>query len=116
MNRRKKKKTFKRRFGFNPPRNISIRAATRIAEEREGIIVKFERLKDAIMDLWEKVKEPMLELAEELKEIRTDFIAPEEEQRREYIAVKDFQTKLLLQKESGKEEIEGDSDIHKNDR
>lgn len=35
MNRRQKKKQFKRRFGFNPPRSISIKAATYIMERRK---------------------------------------------------------------------------------
>lgn len=35
MNRRQKKKQFKRRFGFNPPRSILIKAATYIMERRK---------------------------------------------------------------------------------
>ena len=56
MNRRQKKKAFKKRFGFNPPRGISIRTATRIMEHKETIIAAFERLKAAILGLWEQVK------------------------------------------------------------
>jgi len=70
MNRRQKKKAFKKRFGFNPPRGISIRTATRIMEHKETIIATFERLKAAILDLWERVKQPALELAEALKGCR----------------------------------------------
>ena len=97
MNRRQKKKAFKKRFGFNPPRGIGIRTATRIMEHKETIIATFERLKAAILDLWERVKQPALELAEALKEIHTAFITPEERWRRQYIAAEDFRTKLLLQ-------------------
>jgi len=117
MNRRKKKKTFKKRFGFNPPRNMSIKAATRIMEHKEKVIAIFNRLKAAILNLWEQVKKPALELAEVLKEIHTAFITPAEKRRRQYIAVVDFQTKLLMrQQESEAKWIEGNSDIHNHDR
>ena len=116
MNRRQKKKAFKKRFGFNPPRGISIRTATRIMEHKETIIATFERLKAAILDLWERVKQPALELAEALKEIHTAFITSAE-RRGQYIAIEDFRTKLLLrQQESEAKRIEGNSDIHNHDR
>ena len=117
MNKRQKKKAFKKRFGFNPPRNISIKTATRIMEHKENVIAAFNRLKAAILNLWEQVKKPALELAEALKEIHTAFITPTEKRRRQYIAVVDFQTKLLMrQQESEAKQIEGNSDIHNHDR
>jgi len=117
MNRRQKKKAFKKRFGFNPPRNISIRTATQIMEHKENIIAIFNRLKAAILNLWERVKEPALELAEALKEIHTAFITPAEKRRRQYIAVEDFRTKLLMrQQEREIKGIEGNSDIYSHDR
>lgn len=117
MNRRQKKKAFKKRFGFNPPRGISIRTATRNMERRKTAVAIFKRLKAAILDLWERVKQPALELAEELKEIHTAFITSAERRRRQYIAVEDFRTKLLLrQQESEAKRIEGNSDIHNHDR
>lgn len=110
MNRRQKKKAFKKRFGFNPPRGISIRKATRIMEHKETIIATFERLKAAMLNLWEQVKKPELELA-------TAFITSAERWRRQYIAAWDFRTKLLLrQQESEAKRIEGNSDIHNHDR
>ena len=117
MNRRQKKKAFKKRFGFNPPRGISIRTATRIMEHKETIIATFEWLKAAILDLWERVKQPALELAEALKEIHTAFITSAERRRRQYIAAWDFRTKLLLRQQERKvKRIEGNSDIHNHDR
>jgi len=68
MNRRKKKKAFKKRFGFNPPRNVSIWTAMQIMEHKENIIAIFNRLKAAILNLWEQVKKPASELAEALEE------------------------------------------------
>ena len=107
MNKRQKKKAFKKRFGFNPPRGISTRTATRIMEHKEIIIAAFDRLKAAILELWESVKQPALELAEALKEIHTAFITSAERRRRQYIAVRDFRTKLLLrQQESEAKRIE----------
>ena len=107
MNKRQRKKAFKKRFGFNPPRGISTRTATRIMEHKEIIIAAFERLKAAILELWERVKQPALELAEALKEIHTAFITSAERRRRQYIAVQDFRTKLLLrQQESEAKRIE----------
>lgn len=112
MNRRRKKKAFKKRFGFNPPRGIRIRAATWIAERRETVIQIFERLKEAILGLWEQVKQPALELAEALKEIGAAFITAAERQRRQDIALNDFQTKILLRhQEKEVKQIEGDPDI-----
>lgn len=117
MNRRQQKKAFKKRFGFNPPRSIGIRTATRIMERREKAIAIFKRLKAAILDLWERVKQPALELAEELKEIHTAFITSAERRHRQYIAARDFRTKLLLrQQESEVKRFEGNSDIHNHDR
>lgn len=43
MNRRQKKKQFKRRFGFNPPRSISIKAATYIMERRKTLLQLLRR-------------------------------------------------------------------------
>lgn len=51
MNKRQRKKQFKKRFGFNPPRNISMQTATRIMENKESVIAACERLKAAINDL-----------------------------------------------------------------
>lgn len=117
MNRRQKKKAFKKRFSFNPPRGISIRTATRIMEHKEMIIATFERLKAAILNLWKQVKKPALELAEVLKEIHTAFITPAERRRRQYIAVEDFRTKLLLrQQEREVKQIESNFDIYNHDR
>lgn len=91
MNKRQKKKAFKKRFGFNPPRSISIRTATQIMEHKETIIVAFERLKAAILDLWKQVKQSVLNLVEALKEIYTAFITAAERRRRQYIVVENFQ-------------------------
>lgn len=66
MNRRQKKKAFKKRFGLNPTRGISIRTATRIMEHKETI----ERLKAAILDLWERGKQSASKLAEALLLLR----------------------------------------------
>lgn len=119
MNRRQKKKAFKKRFGFNPPHGISIRTATRIMERKEYMIATFERLKAAILNLWEWVKKPALELAEELKKIGLAFISVQERNRQQREALTDFQTKVMLQQrqqESEVKRIEGNSDIHNYDR
>lgn len=117
MNKRQRKKAFKKRFGFNPPHGISTRTATQFMKHKETIIAIFKRLKAAILDLWKRVKQPALELAEELKEIHTAFITSAERRRRQYIAVEDFRTKLLLlQQESEAKRIESSSDIYHHDR
>lgn len=117
MNRRQKKKAFKKRFGFNPPRGISIRTATRIMEHKETIMATFERTKAAMLNFWKQVKKPILELAEALKEIHTAFITPAEKRRRQYIAIEDFRTKLLLKKlEREIKRFEGNFNIYNHDR
>lgn len=67
MNRRQKKKQFKRRFGFNPPRSISIKAATYIMERRKNIITAFEKIKKAILNLWGGGKETGVRVGDSIK-------------------------------------------------
>ena len=43
MNKRQKKKAFNKRFGFNPPRHMSIKTATQIMEYKETIITVFQK-------------------------------------------------------------------------
>lgn len=119
MNKRQRKKQFKKRFGFNPPRSISIQTATRIMENKESIIAACERLKAAINDLWEHIKKPLLELVEALKEIKTAFIDHMERNRRQYAALANFQSKVLLQQRQQEKEvmqIESSFNIHNHDR
>lgn len=78
MNRRQKKKQFKKRFGINPPRGISIKTAAHTMQHREKVIAAFERIKKAILDLWEMIKQPALELATALKEATTALISNKE--------------------------------------
>lgn len=75
MNRRKRKKQFKKRFGFNPPRNISIQKATWIMERREKVIATFTKIKEVILDLWECLKKPLQELADRLEKIEIALIS-----------------------------------------
>lgn len=119
MNKRQKKKAFKKRFGFNPPKGFSIHTAILIMEHKEKILAAFERLKNAILNLWECVKRPALELAEALKEAATAFISVQERKRRQYIALVNFQTKVLLrQREQEREvrEFESNFNIHNHER
>lgn len=119
MSRQQKKKQFKKRFGINPPRRPSIRAATQIMERRENIIAVFERLKRAILDLWEMIKKPALELAEALKEAATALISAPERTHKQYVALVDFQTKVLLQQRQQEREvtpIEGSFNTFNHDR
>lgn len=116
MNKRQKKKAFNKRFGFNPPRYMSIKTATQIMEYKETIITVFQKLKAALLNLWERIKQPALELAEALKEIRTASITVAERRRRQYIATLDFQTKILLQQQSEVKKIESDIDLYNNDK
>jgi predicted glycosyltransferase len=119
MNKRQKKKRFKRRFGFNPPRNMSIQTATRIMENRETIMINFERLKKAIYDLWERIRQPLFELAEELQKIKIALIDTQEKQREQRKAIESFQEKVLLQQsqqEREEKQFEGDINILNHDR
>lgn len=114
-----KKKQFKKRFGFNPPRNISMQTATRIMENKESVIAACERLKAAINDLWEQLKKPLLELVEALKEIKTAFIDHMERNRRQYAALANFQSKVLVQQRQKEKEvmqIESNFNIYNHDR
>lgn len=106
MSRRQKKKQFKKRYGFNPPRNFSIQTAIKIMECRENIIATVKKLKKTILDLWEVLKEPLLELAEALKEIGTAFITVAERERGQRTALKRLQTQALLQQRQQEREVE----------
>ncbi|MBO5094933.1 MAG: hypothetical protein J6C33_11350 [Lachnospiraceae bacterium] len=87
MNKRQSKKQFKKRFGFNPPRNISIHRATQIMKNRENIIAAFERMKKAILDLWEQVKKSALELVEALKNFQTKVLLQQRQQESEVMRI-----------------------------
>ena len=119
MNRRQKKKQFKKRFGINPPRGISIKTATCTMQHREKVIAAFERIKKAILDLWEMIKQPALELATALKEAMTALISDKEKRRRQYAALQVFQTKVITQQrqqESEVMQIESNINISNHDR
>ena len=126
MNRRQKKKQFKKRFGINPPRGISIKTATHTMQHREKVIAAFERIKKAILDLWEMIKQPALELATALKEAATALneaatalISNKEKRRRQYAALQAFQTKVITQQrqqESEVMQIESNINIYNHDR
>lgn len=118
MNRRQKKKQFKKRFGVNPPRGISIKTATHTMQHREKVIAAFERIKKAILDLWETIKQAALESATALKEAAT-FISNKEKHRRQYAALQVFQTKIITQQrqqESEVMQIESNINISNHDR
>ena len=119
MNRRQKKKQFKKRFGINPPRGISIKTATCTMQHREKVIAAFERIKKAILDLGEMIKQPALELATALKEATTALISNKEKRRRQYAALQVFQTKVITQQrqqESEVMQIESNINISNHDR
>lgn len=112
MNRRQKKKQFKKRFGINPPRGISIKTATHTMQHWEKVIAAFERIKKAILDLWEMIKQPALELT-------TALISNKEKRRRQYAALQVFQTKIITQQrqqESEVMQIESNINICNHDR
>lgn len=118
MNRRQKKKQFKKRFGINPPRGISIKTATHNATPRK-VIAAFERIKKAILDLWETIKQAALESATALKEAATAFISNKEKHRRQYAALQVFQTRVITQQrqqESEVMQIESNINISNHDR
>lgn len=119
MNKRQKKKQFKKRFGFNPPHNISIHRATQIIKNKENIIAAFERMKKAILDLWERIKKLVLELAEELKAAGAALVRSIEQQNRQRAALEHFQTKVLLQQRQQESEVmrlESNINISNHDR
>lgn len=97
MNKRQRKKQFKKRFGFNPPRNISTQTATRIMENKESVITACERLKAVINDLLEQLKKKLLELAKAFKEIITALWTTWKETTWQHAALANFQSKVLLQ-------------------
>ncbi len=116
MNRRQKKKAFKKRFGFNPPRSFGIRT---VMQWKEIIIAAFERIKQVILDLWECIKKTMLELTDALKEIGTALTSDKKRKRGQYAALVDFQSKALLQQRQQEREvmqIESNFNIYNHDR
>lgn len=119
MNRRQQKKRFKKRYGFNPPRKITIQTATKIMKRRESIIAAAEKLKIAILNLWETIKEPLLQFVEALKEFGTAFITVPEWERGQRAALKRLQTQLMLQQRQQEREakqVESNINILNHDR
>ena len=105
MNKRQRKKQFKKRYGFNPPRNIPVQTAIKIMERRESIIAAVAGLKKAILTLWEAMREPLLQFAEALKEFGTAFITVPEWERGQRAALKRLQTQLMLQQRQQEREV-----------
>lgn len=66
MNKRQKKKAFKKRFGVNPPKGMKLRTATTLLENKEAFIIAIKRVKEAILEVWKQIKELFLIFAEEL--------------------------------------------------
>ena len=113
MNQRKRKKQFKKRYGFNPPRRFSIQTATRIMEKKAEIVAGFERLKAAILNLWEPIREFVKEVAEAFKTVASIIIDTAEKKNCQYIALQDYQNKAIeQQKQQEKEETQVESNIN----
>lgn len=119
MNRRQRKKQFKKRFGFNPPRNISIHRATMILRKKEYIIAVFEKARKVILGAFELIKKLALEIVEVLKAKENDFTNNIEMRNKQQLALEDFQTRVLLkqrQQESEVTRIESNINISNHDR
>lgn len=113
MNQRKRKKQFKKRYGFNPPRRFSIQTATRIMEKKVEIVAGFERLKAEILNLWEPIREFIKEVAEAFKTATSILIDTAEKKNRQYIVLQDFQNKATeRQKQQEREEMQIESNIN----
>lgn len=66
MNKRQRKKNFKRRYGYNPPRNMPIHKAERMA----AVIEQYKKA-------WECLKNTLLEIAEVLQPHFERMVIPE---------------------------------------
>lgn len=119
MNQRKRKKQFKKRYGFNPPCRFSIQTVTRTMEKKAEAIASFERLKAAILNLWEPIREFIKEVAEALKTVASILIDTAEKKNRQYIALQDFQNKAMEQQKKQEREVtkvESNINIYNRDR
>lgn len=96
MNKRQKKKAFKKRFGVNPPKGMKLRTATILLENKEAFIIAIKKVKEALLNAWEQIKELFLIFAEELLK-----------------AAKEIDRRL---KEREVVAIEGGFNIHSNER
>lgn len=56
MNNRQRKKQFKRKYGFNPPKNMNISNAEDMAKAVEAIKQVWERVKDATQAIAEAIE------------------------------------------------------------
>jgi len=68
MNKRQKKKAFKKQFGVNPPSGIKLHDTIVFCEHEDTILLAVERMKAALIDLWEQIKEPFTRLYREMRE------------------------------------------------
>lgn len=119
MNGRQKKKQFKKRFGFNPPRRFSVQTVTRTMEKKAEVVANFERLKAAILNLWKPIREFIKEVAEALKTVASILIDTAEKKNRQYIALQDFQNKAMEQQKKQEREatqVESNINIYNRDR
>ena len=95
MNKRQRKKKFKRRYGYNPPRNTPIHKAEQIAEV-------IEQCKKA----WECVKNILLETAEALQQYLERMVIPEYFTERRFKEIEKLQQAWQEEHKKENEEVE----------
>jgi hypothetical protein len=66
VNKRQKKKAFKKRFGVNPPKGIKPHDAIILYENKDAILLAAERIKTIILDAWAQIKGTFQRFYEEL--------------------------------------------------
>jgi hypothetical protein len=80
---KQEKKQFKKRYGFNPPKNMSIREATWVMENKGRITKAFEKMKKVILDMREVVEQGIFGTVKKSQKIETEQVNRQENGEKE---------------------------------
>lgn len=116
MNKRQKKKAFKKRFGVNPPRGIKQHDKIIFHEHKDAILLAAERMKGALINAWERIREPFMSLCREIQKAIKDTEEKEPTAGERFYSSNARQQLRRKVQESEAMKIESDFNILNNDR
>lgn len=116
MNKRQKKKAFKKRFGVNPPSGIKLHDTIDFCEHEDTILLAVERMKAALIDSWERIKEPLIRLYREMRKTIKETEEKEPTARQRFYYSNAWQQQRQKMQESEAMKIDSNINILNHDR
>lgn len=116
MNKRQKKKAFKKRFGVNLPKGIKLHDAMILYENKDAILLAVERSKAIILDVWARIKETFIKSYEELRKAFKEVAEKSRQQGTEFKATNAINQLRQRTQESEEIKVESSFNIRGHDR